>query len=290
LSGATFAAGLLLLASGSTPSVHSRLRWLDSLLPLGVIELSHFMGSVAGVGLLVLAWAIRRRLDVAYSLTVGLLVLGIGTSLLKGLDWEEALALAVVLGVIVPCRREFYRKAALTSEPFSPGWTVAVTLVVLVAAWLGFFSYKHVQYSDELWWRFTTHGDAPRFLRATVGSLAALLVFALMRLFRMARIPTAAPAQSDLDVARTIAARSRDSTANLALLGDKALLFSDDREAFIMYGVSGRSWVALGDPVGPPSRVASSPGRSASSPTGTAAGRSSTRPVPSPCRCTSTSA
>jgi phosphatidylglycerol lysyltransferase len=34
-------------------------------------------------------------------------------------------------------------------------------------------------------------------------------------------------------------------------LGDKRLLFSDDRSAFIMYGVSGRSWVALGDPIGP---------------------------------------
>ena len=254
LSITTFAAGAILLFSGATPSVHGRLTALDQALPLGVIELSHFMGSVAGVGLLVLAWAIRRRLDVAYSLTAGLLALGIGTSLLKGLDWEEALALAVVLGVLVPCRREFYRKAALTSEPFSPGWTVAVTLVVLVAAWLGFFSYKHVQYSDELWWRFTTHGDAPRFLRATVGSLAALLAFALLRLFRVARVPTPSPAHSDLAVARTIAARSRDSTANLAMLGDKALLFSADREAFIMYGVSGRSWVALGDPVGPPAQ------------------------------------
>ena len=246
-----FAAGSILLLSGATPSVHGRLRALDDALPLGVIELSHFMASVVGASLLVLAWAIRRRLDVAYSLTVGLLVLGIGTSLLKGLDWEEALVLTVVLMLLVPCRREFYRQAALTAEPFSPGWSVAVTLVVGIAAWLGFFSYKHVQYSHELWWRFTTLGDAPRFLRATVGSFATLLIFALMRLFRMARVPTAIPDASALDRVRAIAAMSPESTPNIALLGDKALLFSDDGSAFIMYGVSGRSWVALGDPVGP---------------------------------------
>jgi phosphatidylglycerol lysyltransferase len=43
-----------------------------------------------------------------------------------------------------------------------------------------------------------------------------------------------------------------DTTANLALLGDKNLLFNSDRTAFIMYQVSGHSWVAMGDPVGPP--------------------------------------
>ena len=40
--------------------------------------------------------------------------------------------------------------------------------------------------------------------------------------------------------------------ANLALLGDKNLLFNEDRTAFIMYQASGSSWVSMGDPVGPP--------------------------------------
>ncbi|MDX1431700.1 MAG: phosphatidylglycerol lysyltransferase domain-containing protein [Gammaproteobacteria bacterium] len=34
------------------------------------------------------------------------------------------------------------------------------------------------------------------------------------------------------------------------LAGDKRLLFSDDERGFVMYQVRGRSWVALGDPVG----------------------------------------
>jgi phosphatidylglycerol lysyltransferase len=38
-------------------------------------------------------------------------------------------------------------------------------------------------------------------------------------------------------------------------LRDKALLFNDDRTAFVMYGVQGRTWVALGDPVGPENRL-----------------------------------
>ncbi len=33
-------------------------------------------------------------------------------------------------------------------------------------------------------------------------------------------------------------------------MGDKRVLFSEARDAFLMYQVSGRSWIALGDPVG----------------------------------------
>ena len=40
------------------------------------------------------------------------------------------------------------------------------------------------------------------------------------------------------------------ANANLALLGDKRLMFNSDRTAFIMYQESGSSWVVMGDPVG----------------------------------------
>jgi phosphatidylglycerol lysyltransferase len=41
---------------------------------------------------------------------------------------------------------------------------------------------------------------------------------------------------------------------NLVFLGDKSLLFDDTRSAFIMYAIQGRTWAALGDPVGPEER------------------------------------
>ena len=43
--------------------------------------------------------------------------------------------------------------------------------------------------------------------------------------------------------------------SNLVFLRDKALLFDDDRMGFVMYAVQGRTWVALGDPVGPEDRL-----------------------------------
>jgi phosphatidylglycerol lysyltransferase len=251
LSATTFMAGVVLLFSGATPSVGSRVRWLDAVLPLGVIEVSHIAGSLAGAGLIVLAWGLRRRLDAAYALAAALLGVGIGASLLKGLDWEEALVLSAVLALLLPSRRHFYRKAALTNEWLSPGWFGAIAFAIGASIWLGFFSFAHVEYSRHLWWQFTPRGDAPRFLRSTLVTLGALGVVGLMRVLRHARAQPGPPTAADLERVKSIAAASPDTVASLALLGDKALLFSESGRGVLMYGVSGRSWVALGDPMGP---------------------------------------
>jgi phosphatidylglycerol lysyltransferase len=256
LSLTTFLGGAILLVSGATPAVRSRLDWLSALLPLPVIELSHFVGSLVGVGLLLLALGLQRRLDAAYQLTVGLLVTGIVVSLLKGLDYEEAIALSLMLAALLPCRRHFYRKATLTNEPFTPSWIAATTIVVAGSLWLGIFSYQNKQYSRELWWMFTLRGDAPRFLRASVGVVAAALGLALWRLLRPAVHRPEWPTERDLDSACAIAAASPRTYAHLAMLGDKQLLFNDSRTAMLMYGVEGRSWVSMGDPAGPESERA----------------------------------
>lgn len=247
----TFAGGVLLLFSGATPTESSRLAWLADFLPLPVMELSHFLGSLAGVGLLFLARGIQQRLDSAYFLSVGLLSTGIILSLVKGLDYEEAFALSCMLLALLPCRRHFYRKTSLVNERFTPEWSAVIFLALLGTAWLGIFSYKHVEYSQELWWKFVLHADAPRFLRATAGASGIALFFALARLLHRAAPSPETPGEEELEKALGIARKSPHTNANLGLLGDKTLLFSDSGRSFLMYGVQGRSWVALGDPVGP---------------------------------------
>jgi phosphatidylglycerol lysyltransferase len=61
-----------------------------------------------------------------------------------------------------------------------------------------------------------------------------------------------APRADELAAVRRILRETGRSESNLALLGDKAILFGDRSESFLMYAVRGRSWVALGDPVGSP--------------------------------------
>lgn len=249
---AVFVAGAILLFSGALPPIKGRLQLLRDLLPLPAVELSHFLGSLTGAALLLLARGLQRRLDVAYHVTVAMLGAGMAFSLLKGLDYEEAIILGVMLAVLIACRGQFYRKASLISQRFTAAWIALIAIVLLCSVWLGMFAYKRIDYSHSLWWQFTFEkGDASRFLRATSGAIVLVLLYAVARLLAPAR-----PRPAVLDDAT--AARVRDAVraspktyANLALLGDKHFVLSDNGNAFIMYGIQGRTWVALGDPVGP---------------------------------------
>ncbi|MDP9362325.1 MAG: bifunctional lysylphosphatidylglycerol flippase/synthetase MprF, partial [Acidobacteriota bacterium] len=246
----TFVGGAVLLFSGATPTLPGRAGILLRLVPLPVVELSHFFGSITGAALLLLARGLQRRLDAAYHLTVGVLGAGILFQLFKGGDFEEAIILAVMLFALIASRRHFYRKASLFNEGFGPGWIAAILLVLISSAWLGFFSYKHVEYSRDLWWHFSFRADAPRFLRASVGVVGVLLLFSIQRLLRPAPEEPDPPTIEEVERAEAILVNEKNSQANLALLGDKPLLFSPSGRAFIMYGVEGRSWIAMGDPVG----------------------------------------
>ncbi|HZD06128.1 MAG TPA: phosphatidylglycerol lysyltransferase domain-containing protein, partial [Longimicrobiales bacterium] len=179
---------------------------------------------------------------------------GIAFSLLKGLDYEEATVLALMLAALVASRREFHRRASLFADRFTTGWALAVLGALSAAVVLGLLAYRQVVYTGDLWWRFALDADAPRFLRASVGALAAVLAFGAVRLLAPAGPEGVEPTDVALERVASIAERSPHSYAWLALLGDKSFLF--ERDAFLMYAVEGRSWISLGDPVGPESEGA----------------------------------
>ncbi len=247
----TFVAGSILLFSGATPALDHRLAWLQQIIPLPLIEISHFAGSLAGIGLLLLARGLQRRLDGAYWVTLAMLATGIVLSLIKGLDYEEVLLLILLFGALLPSRRFFYRRASLLDQSFTPAWIMMIAIVMISAFWLTLFSYKHVEYSSDLWWQFAFDATAPRSLRATAGAAIILCAFAIAHLLRPSIYRSGTATSTEMAAVEKIVAESSQATANLAFLGDKSFLFSTRQDAFIMYAVEGRSWISMGDPVGP---------------------------------------
>lgn len=250
LSFATFLGGAILLFSGALPAVSDRVEILKTMFPLPFVETSHFLGSITGMGLLLLARGLLRRMDAAYIFTVILLVIGILASIFKGLDYEEAAILSVILLAILPCRHHFYRKTSLMHLDFTPDWIGAILIVFAGSVWLGLFSHRHVEYSNQLWWHFAFSASAPRFLRAEVGAVGLVVLVAALRLLRPARPDFKLLKHADISEIAPLVAGSKRTYANLALLPDKYYLVNDRRSAFIMYAVAGRSWIAMGDPVG----------------------------------------
>ncbi|MEO7773537.1 MAG: lysylphosphatidylglycerol synthase domain-containing protein, partial [Steroidobacteraceae bacterium] len=182
-----FLAGFVLLVSGATPAVDSRIALLEDAMPLAVLEVSHLVGSVIGVGLLILARALFRRIGAAYHMTLWLLAAGIVVSLLKGLDFEEGLILGVVMGVLWLGRRAFYRKSSIMEIRFTPAWLASIFIVVAFAIWIGFFAQRDVDYSNSLWWTFALDGDAPRMLRASILVVIIGAGFTAMNLMKPAK-------------------------------------------------------------------------------------------------------
>ncbi len=245
-----FLGGFVLLLSGATPGIDARLADLKRVMPLPLLELTHLAGSVIGLALLILARALFRRLHAAYQITRVVLVAGIGASLLKGLDVEEALFLTFVLGVLWLGRNGFYRPSSILQIRFTPLWIASVAGVIGFATWVGVLAHRDVSYANELWWTFALHGDAPRMLRAALVVSVLGVAFIVTNLFNAPRPTPRQAMEVELMRAETIVATASQSIAHVALAGDKRFLFSDAGDAFIMYQIAGRSWVALGDPIG----------------------------------------
>lgn len=251
-----FASGIFMLFSAVIPAASEVARDLELLLPLGLLEGGALLSSAIGAALLIIAHGMLRRIEGAYWLAVGALMAGILASLLHGLDYQRALILSLMVLVLLPCRREFYRSARLTRNPLSLRWVLLLGSIVLAAAAVYFFAHKATPYSHELWWQFAEDDSAPRAIRA--GLVGALLIglFALVTALRPPKVLADLATADQLEQARAVIAQQPNPDANFALTGDKSLLFSDSGRSFLMYRVQARSWITLGDPVGDPDEVA----------------------------------
>jgi phosphatidylglycerol lysyltransferase len=248
---AVFLGGFVLLISGALPAESDRLALLERLVPLPFLETSHFIASAIGTLLLIVAHGLVGRLKSAWQAAVLLLGAGAVFSLMKGFDYEEALICLAVVGLLVAGRHSFYRQGGFLSGRSSSLEVLAIAVVVVAAIWIGFSVYRSVDYSNSLWWDFAYRGDAPRFLRASLGMAGILGVFAVYQLLHRA-LPMSDPAAlADIEQAGRIVAASGRVEANLARLGDKRFVFSEAGDGFVMYGVQGRSWIAMGDPIAP---------------------------------------
>jgi phosphatidylglycerol lysyltransferase len=246
-------AGVMLLASGATPSDPERFRWLAQYAPLPLIEISHFLSSILGLILVLLAFGLRRRLDAAWGASVAVLALAAVLALLKGFDWEETAALAVIGLILAPLHPAFPRTSRLTRMEITPGWLLSTLAVVIGAGAVGWWQFHHADYSDTLWWKVMADADANRSIRASAGAGILLLAVGLWRLLATpATPPIVGDHDPDFERVRAILVKAEEvePSANLALLGDKRFLFSTSGESFLMFGVRGRSWIALGPPVG----------------------------------------
>jgi phosphatidylglycerol lysyltransferase len=249
------ASGVMLLFAAATPSDPMRFIELAQYTPMILIEISHFLSSIVGLALIMVAFGLSRRLDAAWIACVVLLPIGAALALLKGFEWEESAVLSAVFVALLPFREAFPRAARLSRMEVTPGWMVSAIAAMAGSAIVGWWSFQNVDYGQQTFLGaiFDPSADAARAVRSSAATAVLLLAFGLWRLIATPAPPRVA-GEDDPDFIRVrsilASAEQAEPGSNLALLGDKRFLFSESGHSFLMFGVRGRSWIAMGPPAG----------------------------------------
>lgn len=217
-------------------------------------ELPEFSASVAGVSLMSLAVALRRRIDTAWAASLALLAF---FAIYAFVRHEHLAASAICTAGFVALalsRRAFYRHASLAAlAPSRPLYLVIAAAIVMAAIGAILWASERPGFAAAPWWSLITDARFGHAGRVVVAATVMLGVIALWQsLFApVRRTPDLADADELARVERLLAtAESARPEAHLAFLGDKSFVFAEDGAACVMAARSGGSYVAMGAPVG----------------------------------------
>ena len=242
--------GVMLVISSVTPAPDGNLDTLSEILPLPVIEGAHFLASILGLLLVIIARGLAQRLDGAWWAAIFVALAALVLSLAKAVAIYEAGMLALLLVGLVASRRLFRRPASLL-QALNSAWLLAVGVLLVGAIAVMLFVYRDVEYSHDLWWQFEFSAEAPRSLRAVLGLTIFSMAISLFSLLRPATFTMPPAGEADLEKAVEILDAHDVADANLVRTGDKTVMFSPDGKAFLMYARQGRSIISFLDPIGP---------------------------------------
>jgi uncharacterized membrane protein YbhN (UPF0104 family) len=233
--------GVLMLCLGVL-APQTDFSWIDPDYADLASQAGQFIPSLIGAGLIVLAIGLSHRVNLAWGLTILLLVAGAAFAATQDDRLWVAGALVLTTLLLAPFRACFYRHASLLSGPLQP--TSALSLIVLVICLFALAATRpHTHFlTNNAWWAIVLSQEVPNSLRVTVAVAVVLALLAIWRLLRPGRV-RALP----WDAA---------SRARLAALGaippagaDGVVMGEADR-AGIPFRRIGRVLLGIGDPTG----------------------------------------
>ncbi len=239
--GAVGLSGMLMLCLGVL-APQPDFAWIDPDYGELVRQAGQFVPSLIGAGLVVMAIALSRRVNLAWSLTMLLLVLGAAFAATQpDRLWVSGILVLTTL-LLAPFRTCFYRHARLLSGPLQPG--SAMTLVVLG---LCLFSLAMTRPHTHLlqnnaFWAVVISRELPNTVRLAVAIAVLLGLTAIWLLLRPGRV-TCLPWDSSARQLLLGFGAAVDQPADGVVLGESA-------RAAIPFRRCGRVLLGLGDPVG----------------------------------------
>jgi phosphatidylglycerol lysyltransferase len=259
--------GVVNLISVVTPNSLRRTELIEQFVPFEIRAGGHLFAAITGFILLTLATSLLRRKQVAWLLTISLLIVTIVSHLIKGLDYEESLLAVVLLGQLILMRSVFTAQSDRPSITQGIRVLIGALLFTLVYGVVGFFLLDR---------EYTANFDLPEALIQTLAMFftsdhaalepttkfgrffadsiyligASTLAYALFMLLRPVLLRNPA-LEVERNRAREIVEQyGNSSLARFILFDDKDYYFSLSGKSVIAYVAKGRAAIALGDPIG----------------------------------------
>ncbi|HUB13986.1 MAG TPA: lysylphosphatidylglycerol synthase domain-containing protein [Acetobacteraceae bacterium] len=216
--------------------------WMDPDVAGLASQAGQFVPSLIGAGLVVLAIGLSNRVNLAWGLTLLLLVAGAAFTATQGDRlWVTGMLLLTAL-LVLPFRACFYRHARLLSGPMESSTALSLVVLAICLLALAFTRpYTH-RLHNNAWWAVVMSRDVPNSVRLGVALAVILGLLVIWRLLRPGRVrwlPWDATARDRLAALGVLPPRRADG-----------LVLGEAERAGIPFRRCGRVLLGLGDPAG----------------------------------------
>jgi uncharacterized membrane protein YbhN (UPF0104 family) len=216
--------------------------WLDPEFADIASQAGDYIPSLIGAGLVVMALALSHRVNLAWGLTILLLLGGAGFAATQDSQLWVVVVLVLCAVLLAPFRSCFYRHASLLSGPFEASTAVSLIVLVICVLALAIARHKTFLLSNNAWWAVVMSRELPnsvRFAVAVAVVLASVAIWLLVRPGRVRALPWDASSSRRLFMMGAIPPVHADG-----------MVTGETDRAGLPFRRIGRVLLGLGDPAG----------------------------------------
>jgi uncharacterized membrane protein YbhN (UPF0104 family) len=239
--GAVGLCGVLMLCLGVL-APQADFSWIDPDYGALASQAGQFVPSLIGAGLVVMAIGLSHRVNLAWGLTIFLLLLGAAFAATQDTRLWVAGILVLTTLLLAPFRACFYRHAHLMSGPLQPGSALTLVLLGLCLFSLAITRSQTHLLHNNAFWAVIISRELPNTVRLAVAISMLLGLTAVWLLLRPGRVRYLPWDSSGRQLLRGWGA-DLDQTVDGVVLGEAG-------RAAIPFRRCGRVLLGLGDPIG----------------------------------------
>ncbi|QDQ01540.1 bifunctional lysylphosphatidylglycerol flippase/synthetase MprF [Lysinibacillus fusiformis] len=247
-----FVSGIVLLLSASVPGVLSRLKIVQDFLSLPIMNVSHQLTVAAGFILLGLCRGIKYEVKRAYQLAIIVLISAALFSISKGFDYEEAIFLLIVTGLLIASKKQFYRESYVLTWGIVLFDLAAVAFITSMYLLIGYVNLPtaKIHFPTVVQdYMITDYHDL--FFSAIIGIVIAIVIFYIGYFIRTPKkMVKLLSIEQEEKIQKHLMAYKGTEFSHLIFLHDKFVHWNKNETVLFSYQIYADKIVVLGDPVG----------------------------------------